>query len=128
MTLFRAPAGIAAHFSGTGGEQPVIAFSDTGEAFILGDKGLVPAKKYGNFEYLTDSPGWNKPVMLIPGGGWRVKHESGVDLPIVAWALDAAGGVTALTDEDDGSAVSLSGYRNFRVYHPDETDTGTEST
>lgn len=135
--MIKATAGIVARYKQTmktpdGGvreyhtTKPVLAFDGSGTPLVLGDRGLVDADQWNNFDGVVhDADGLY--VSLIPGGGWMVKYtEAGVpgwSSPVVAWGLRPDGQIDALGTDSDGVVHTI---EEGEIYHPDSVETAVE--
>lgn len=103
--------------------KPVVAWTDDGDALIVGRTDLVRARTRDNFHSLTESH-QAATVGVIPGGGWLVEFtdDDGSTWiePILAWTVEADGSVKPQAVEVDGSVYSLASLGGkWRIFHPD---------
>lgn len=101
---------------------PVLAFTDEGQALVLGGNSLVLATNYRNFDGL--SGGGGEYTALIPSGGWRIEYTdddgSKSTDPLVGWALTVGGCIEPIITDSDGYAREIDAGA-YRICHPSST-------
>lgn len=102
--------------------QPVIAWSDDGEALVASADGdLVPASRSAAFVHVDKVD--TAFIAVIPGGGWRIEwpQEDGTTLtePVLAWGIDADGWGKPLMTDVDGSVEPVE-VGKARILPPSE--------
>lgn len=121
--VFHRPHGDGTHWVDT---QPVIAWSDSGEALVLHNNCLEIACNLPHFKRIDEG---DAPVVgIAPGGGWRIERRYGSgllrDQPVIGWAVRADGSAFPIeTDADGFVRHPLDGEltSDYVIYHPSET-------